>query len=686
MTRRSAAVTVIVLLVILLAVGTAGLFSLRSGLPAPEEIARFRAPAATRVLDCRDRVIHEFYEQRRRPVPLDSIPEALKQAVVAVEDKRFYSHWGLDLVRIPGIIWGFIRRPGEVRGTSTITQQLARSMFLNYERSLDRKLKEMMLAVEIERHYSKQEILEMYLNQVWFGGSVYGVQAASERYFAKPVSKLTLAECAALAAMLANPAVYSPYNHPDRLVTRRNFFLGKLKNERHITQAEYEQACKEQLTLKRGVEGLGEAPYFIEDIRRDLIARYGPDFVYRSGAVIRTTLDLDLQIAANKAVAVRAAELEKSYGLKQPKTWYDSAVARDSTIGPPEYLQAALVCLDVRDGSVRAMVGGRDFRQSEYNRATQAKRQVGSAFKPFVYTAAMDNGYTCSDILEDSALEIRIAGQPPYKPRNYDGKFLGPVTVRRALALSRNLPAVRVIQRLGPELVARYANLMGINQRLPPYYSLALGSVEIPLLEITAAYATLANGGSRVKPLLIRSIHDHRGRLLEEQRPEIQPVIRAQTAYLVTSMLSSVIDEGTATVIRSLGFSGSAAGKTGTTDEYTDASFIGYTPTLCTGVWLGYDRKKPIFRGATGGGIAAPIWADFMKQVPADSAARSFAVPESIITAPVCEQSGKQASSRCPRVRYEVFIIGTEPTTPCLLHAAPKIVPKPDSFQRAPDQ
>ncbi len=678
--RTAKVVFAVLVLVALLTGGSVKLLQLRAGLPTPEEIARFRAPAATRVLDRKGRLIHEFYEQRRRPVPLDSIPDPLKQAVIAVEDRRFYSHWGIDLLRIPGIVWGFIRRPGELRGTSTITQQLARSMFLTYERSLDRKLKEMLLAIELERRFSKQEILEMYLNQVWFGGSVYGVQAAAERYFAKPVSKLTLAECATLAAMLANPTVYSPYQHSERLLARRDFFLKKLRQGRYITETEYEQARKEQLVIKRGAEGLSEAPYFVEDIRRDLIARYGPDFVYRSGAVVYSTLDLDYQTAASRAVAERVSRLERDYGLKKPKSWYDSAFARDSTIGPPEYLQAALVCLDVRDGSILAMVGGRDFRQSEYNRATQARRQVGSAFKPFLYTAAIDNGFTCCDIIQDSALEISIPGQPPYRPQNYDNKFLGPVTVRRAVALSRNLPAVRVAQRLGPELIARYANLMGINQKLPPYYSLALGSVEITLLEMTAAYATLANGGSRVKPFLIQSIRDHQGKLLEENHPQIQPVLRPQTAYLVTSLLTSVVDEGTASVIRSLGYTGPAAGKTGTTDDYTDASFIGYTPTLCTGVWLGYDRKKTIFRGATGGGIAAPIWADFMKQVPADTV-KSFPVPDSITTAPVCEQSGKLATPHCPRVRYEVFLKGTEPTTPCPLHSL-RPPARPDSFRR----
>lgn len=684
--RHGRIIVAAIVLAVLLALGFAGFLNLRSGLPAPEEIASFRAPASTRVLDCKDRPIYEFFEQRRRPVPLDSIPSWLKDAVIAVEDKRFYSHWGIDLARIPGVVWGFIRRPGQVKGTSTITQQLARSMFLTYERRLDRKLKEIMLAVELERRYSKPEILEMYLNQIWFGGSVYGVQAAAERYFAKRVSELTLAECASLAAMLANPAVYSPYAHPDRLLTRRNFFLGRLRQNGRITAEQCEQARKEPFNLKRVADGSNDAPYFVEEIRRDLMSRYGPDFVYRSGAVVYTTLDLDLQRAANKAVAERLDRLEKDYRLRHSKVWYDSAFAADSTIGPPGYLQGALVAIDTRDGSVRAMVGGRDFRQSEYNRATQAKRQAGSAFKTFLYTAAVDNGFTAADIMADSTVEIRIPGQPLYRPRNYDNKFMGSITVRRALALSRNLVAVKVIERLGPELVARYANLMGINDKLIPVYSLALGSVEVPLIDMTVAFATLANRGTRTRPVLVRSIRDNHGLLVEEHLPATQPVLDPKTTYIVTSMLQSVVDEGTATAIRSLGFTGPAAGKTGTTDEYTDAWFVGYTPTLCTGVWVGYDRKKTIFRGATGGTVAAPIWAEFMKQVPADTAATAFAVPDSILTAPVCEQSGRLATPHCPRVRYEVFVAGTEPKATCPVHAGVRVEAPPDSFKRAGTQ
>jgi len=681
-TNRIALLVVGLLLLIGVVTAVTGYFVLRSGLPAPDEIATYRPPASTRVFDRNGRLVHEFFQERRRPVSLDTIPGCLKEAVVAIEDRRFRTHWGIDFLRIPGLLWWMVRHPGKLKGTSTITQQLARSMFLTYERTLSRKLKEMILAIELERHYSKDEILEMYLNQIWLGGSIYGVGAASERYFGKHVSELTLAECAAIAALPANPAAYSPYYHPERLARRRNLFLWKLRQLERIGEEEYQAARAEPVTVKPAPEGRNEAPYFIEEVRRDLVDRYGPDFVYRSGAAIYTTLDIEIQRAANEVLEKRLGQVEEWHRLKESKAWYDSVIEVDTAVGNPEYLQGALIAMDVRTGHVRAIVGGRDFNQSEYNRATQAKRQTGSAFKPFLYAAAMDNGFTAADVMIDSAVRIRIPGQPTYRPHNYDRKFMGPISLRRALALSRNLVAVRLIEKLGPELVARYANLMGIRQKLLPVYSLALGSVEVPLIEMTTAYSTLANGGLRIKPILITRILDNRGLTVEENLPEAQPVMPRATAYLMTSMLQSVIDEGTATIIRSVGFTGQAAGKTGTTDDYTDAWFIGYTPSLCCGVWVGYDRFRTIYRGATGGGVAAPIWGLFMDRVRPDSGApRRFRVPHNIITAPVCEQSGQLATPRCLRVRYEVFVRGTEPVEPCLLHSPGQRPPPQDSFQ-----
>ncbi len=644
-----------------------GYLRLRAGLPAPETIINYKAPASTRLLDCRGRVISEFFQEKRRPVPLETIPEYLVRSVVAVEDKRFYSHWGIDLIRVAGSIVANMLHPRNLQGASTITQQLARSMFLTPRRQLSRKLKEMVLAIELERHYSKEEILEMYLNQVWFGGSIYGVAAASERYFGKHISRLDPGECATLGAMIANPSAYSPYKYPQRLLRRRNYFLGKMHQLGLLTQKEYEQAVAQPLNVLPAGSAPNEAPYFVEEIRRYLINTYGYDFVYKSGATVYTTLDLNIQAAANGALLGWLERLEQDYRLRPTKAGYDSIFKNDSTDPAPSYLQGALIVEDVQTGEIRAMIGGRDFRHSEFNRATQALRQVGSAFKPFVFAAALDNGYTAADIENDSALVIRIPGQPDYRPKNYDMKFLGRMTLRRALALSRNIIAVRLCEKIGPEVVARYASLMGIEHKIPPYYSIALGSIDLSLLEMTNAFNTIANQGIRLTPFMITRVVDAQGHVLEEHHPEPRLAIRPQTAYVLTSMLQSVVNEGTATTIRAFGFTGPAAGKTGTTDDYTDAWFIGFTPTLTCGVWIGFDQKRTIFRGATGGVIAAPVWGELMKQIYQDTLS-PFPVPPEIVTLPICEQTGKLATSLCPRARYEVFIQGTEPTAGCPLH------------------
>ncbi|MBN2465242.1 PBP1A family penicillin-binding protein [candidate division WOR-3 bacterium] len=654
----------------------AGLFS---DIPSAESIANYRPPASTRILDYRGRVIFDFFQEKRRPVQLESIPSCLREAVVAIEDRRFYSHWGIDLARVPGLALSTVKRGG-IKGTSTITQQLARSMFLTPERSISRKVKEMALAVELERRYSKAEILQLYFNQIWFGGSVYGVEAAAEKYFNKTAARLDPVECATLGAMLANPSAYSPYNHPDRLLTRRNFFLTRMFRLGCISSSELDQGLRRPLNVLPPGQGGNIAPYFVEKVRRYMMEKYGADFVYRSGAVIYTTLDLDMQQAANLALHSHLHQVEKDYRLRPTLAAYDSAAKSDSTIGPPRYLQGALLAMDVQTGYIRALIGGRDYRHSEFNRATQARRQAGSAFKPFIYTAAIDNGMTAADIELDSALTIEIPGQPDYQPHNYDHTFLGHITMRRALALSRNLVAVRLISQIGPQLAAHYANVMGVTNTLQPVYSLALGSVEVTLLDMVGAYNTLADNGIRVKPIMVTRVEDAHGAVLEENRPEQQPVLRPQTAYVLTSLMQSVVNEGTAYAIRQLGYEGPAAGKTGTTDDYADAWFIGFTPDITCGVWVGFDKKKTIFRGATGGSVAAPIWADFMKTVhPESLPSDSFPVPDSIVTAAVCEQTGQMATFSCPLVRYEVFIAGTEPTTPCSLHSrySPQAPPVP---------
>ncbi|HTW91651.1 MAG TPA: PBP1A family penicillin-binding protein [bacterium] len=654
-------------------------------LPSADSIANFRPPASTRILDCKGRVIYDFYQEKRRPVQLESIPSCLRQSVVAIEDKRFYSHWGIDIERIPGLALSMVKHPGNIKGTSTITQQLARSMFLTPERSVDRKLKEIALAIELERHYSKSEILEMYFNQIWFGGSVYGVEAAAEKYFGKTAARLSPVECATLGAMLANPSAYSPYNHPDRLLIRRDFYLTKMFRLGCISQKELDAGLKHPLAVLPPGAGGNLAPYFVEEVRRYMMEKYGADFVYKSGAIIHTSLDLDMQQAANLALQSHLAQLEKDFNLRPTMADYDAEAKHDSTIGPPKYLQGALLAMDGRTGYIRALIGGRDFKHSEFDRAIQAKRQAGSAFKPFVYVAAIDSGMTAADIGLDSALTLKVPGQPDYQPHDYDGTFMGRMTLRRALALSRNLVAVRLIAKVGPEVVAHYANLMGITETLQPYLSLALGSVEVSLMDLVDSYNTLASNGIKVKPIMITRVEDAHGDVLEDNRPEEQAVLRPQTAYVLTNMMESVVNEGTATEIRQLGYDGLAAGKTGTTDDYADAWFIGFTPQITCGVWVGFDKKKTIFSGATGGVVAAPIWGDFMKTVNPDTLpSDSFPVPDSVTTVAICEQTGLRATPYCPRVRYEVFITGTDPTAFCTLHSRRTAAPPPESKPQAP--
>ncbi|MFB0509924.1 MAG: penicillin-binding protein 1A [bacterium] len=644
----------------------AGFFRLQKDLPSPEAIQNFKPASTVKVYDCKNRLICEFYEQQRMPVHLEQMPKYLKDALIAVEDKRFYSHWGLDLIRLFGATLYGIKSLKAPRGTSTITQQLARTMFLTLEHSLARKIKEALLALQLERVYSKEEILELYLNLVYFGQGVYGVEAAANAYFNKPVQELTLPECALIAALPKAPEYYN--NNPKALLKRRNFFLKMLNRHQKISRKEMEEAMAAPLGIVQRQPLRNEAAYFIEEVRKYLEQRYGYDFINRSGARIYTSLDLDMQRLANQSLEDFLTRLEKDYKLKDTKRRYDSLTIRDSMPPPPSYLQGALVAIDPKTGFVKAMIGGRDFKQSPYNRAIQAKRQAGSAFKVFVYTAAIENGFLPSDLELDEPLTLSTPGSEPYTPVNFDFKFLGPITLRRALALSRNIVAVRLISRLGPEVVARYANLMGIEEKLRPYYSLALGASEVNLLELTRGFSVLANEGTKTTPIMITKIVDVNGQLLEENFPERQPVLSPQTAYIMTGMLRSVIDEGTGYAVRLLGFDRPAAGKTGTTDDYTDTWFVGFTPNLACGVWVGYDQKKTIFQGAVGGSVAAPIWADFMKQATDSLPNEDFIAPDSITYATICEQTGLLASSRCPKIRQEIYKVGTEPKEECIIH------------------
>ncbi|MBS4016478.1 MAG: PBP1A family penicillin-binding protein [Candidatus Latescibacteria bacterium] len=646
----------------------AAVIRLSAGLPSAEDIKNYQPAASTKILDCQGRFVVEFFQQRRTPVSLAQIPQNLKDAIMIIEDKRFYSHWGVDFIRIFGAAFHNIRTFNlRAQGASTITQQLARTMFLTLEKNMARKFKEMLLAFELERTYSKDEILELYLNMIYFGHGMHGVEAAAQAYFNMPVSELNLAQCALIAGLPRAQRFYSPYTNPQGALSRRNLVLRMMYKHEKISQQELDRAFQEPLGVQPKLSFRNEAPYFVEEIRKYLINQYGDEFVYTSGATIYATLDLDMQRSANQAVETQLSKIEADYKLANRKTHYDTLTITDSLVRPV-YLQGALVAIDPQTGYVRAMVGGRDFSQSQFNRAMQARRQAGSAFKPFVYAAAIEQGYTPADLEEDMPLSIEIAGAPTYTPTNFDRKFLGNMTLRRALALSRNIIAVRLITKVSPQAVINIASSMGISSRLMPYYSLALGSCDVTLMDMASSFCVFANSGYRVKPILFTKVVDADGRVLEEHNIESELVVDPKVTYSVTHMLKSVVNEGTATAVRRLGFTYPCAGKTGTTDDYTDTWFMGYTPDLVCGVWIGYDQKKTIFRGATGGGISAPIWATFMNEIRPMLSGRDFSQPDSMIWVRVCDLTGYLATARCPKTREEVFILGREPRQECMFH------------------
>lgn len=639
---------------------------LQRNVPPPSALEEYRPPLITKVYAATGELLTEFYIQRRSAVSLDEIPQYLIDATLSMEDRRFYHHWGVNIFSIARAFIHNLRAGRVVRGASTISQQLAKNLFLTFEKSLQRKLKEALLALEIERRYSKDEILTMYLNQINYGSGVYGVEAAARAYFGKSVSELTLAECALLVGIPRSPWAYSPIEHPEAALRRRAVVLNVMVKTGAISEEEAEEAKNASLELNPHEPTENEAPYFVEEVRRRIVRRFGSDFLYREGVTIHTTLNLDLQRVANQAVEEVLAGLEEEF---------DFEVKRDTVSLPPDsvavrsnaYIQGALIALDPETGKIRAMVGGRDFSDSEFNRAIQARRQPGSAFKPFVFTAAIDNGFTPADVVIDAPIVVQV-GDSLYSPSNYDDTFMGPVSLRKGLALSRNLVAIRLLRAIGAHTVAEYAKKMGIDSELEDILSLALGSCEVSLLELTSAFGVLANDGARVKPVIIEKILNRDGRVIFEDKGFEEQVLQANVAFVVTDMMKSVLNEGTAIAAKTLGFNYPAAGKTGTTDDYTDAWFIGFTPDLVCGVWVGFDQFKRIATKATGARFALPIWVKFMEELTKGLPAKGFQPPAGVVNRKICRESGLLATPFCPRVRREVFVEGTEPRGNCYIH------------------
>jgi penicillin-binding protein 1A len=635
--------------------------------PGVEELRRIGSmDQATTLFDRSDKPAFTIFKEQRIEVPLARVSPHLVNAILAIEDQRFYDHNGVDVVRVAGAALSNLREGRLAQGGSTITQQLARQSFLTAEKTYRRKLTEIVVAARLEEQFTKDQILELYLNKVYFGDGLYGVEAASLGYLGKPASAVTVAEAALLAGLVKSPSSYAPTVSLEKATARRNVALRAMFDAEMLDKPAYQQALKEPVklddALRRG-EAYGQ--YFKEEVRRFLVERFGWERVYQGGLRVYTTVDLDMQKAAEAEVARGIAEIEKRQRRKN-----------DDGSNP---LQAALVALDPHTGEVRAMVGGRDFEQSNFNRATQAKRQPGSAFKPFVYAAALEKGYSPATLIENLDEPIMtLQGAWVPEDEHSEGSSM---TMRAALKTSSNRAAVRMLEDVGIPETVQYAKRLGVGS-VPSVPSLALGSGEVTLSSMTAAYAAFANGGMVQPPMLVRRVETTDGEVLfnAEQKPE--QAISEETAFLMSNMMSDVVNAGTGAAARSVGFRLPAAGKTGTTNDYHDAWFVGFTPRLAAGVWVGYDQPRTIIGGGYASVLAVPVWGRFMAAATKKDRSEWFSTPPNITSATICRLSGKLATDSCHEnvtdangstssrstAYTEYFVAGSEPTESCPIH------------------
>jgi penicillin-binding protein 1A len=636
--------------------------------PGTDELRGIGSMAqATTLFDRTDRPAFTIFKEQRIDVPLARVSPHLIDAILAVEDQRFYDHNGVDVVRVAGAALSNLREGRRAQGGSTITQQLARQSFLTPEKTFRRKLTEVVVAARLEEQFTKDEILELYLNKVYFGDGLYGVEAASLGYLGKPASAVDVAEAALLAGLVKSPSSYAPTVSLERATARRNLVLRAMLDARSIDRAEYDTALARKVTLddalRRG-EAFGQ--YFKEEVRRFLVQRFGWERVYQGGLKVYTTVDLDMQKVAEAEIARGIADIEKRQ-------------ARRAESGDANLLQAALVALDPKTGEVRAMVGGRDFDASNFNRATQARRQPGSAFKPFVYAAALEQGFSPGTLitnLDDPVMTLQGAWVP--EDEHLDSPSM---TMRTALRTSSNRAAVRVLENVGIPVAVQYAKRLGVGS-VPSVPSLALGSGEVTLAAMTAAYGAFANGGVVQAPTLVRRVETTDGEVLYKAEPEPQQGVSPETAYIMANMLTDVVNAGTGASARSVGFQLPAAGKTGTTNDYHDAWFVGFTPRLVTGVWIGYDQPKTIIGRGYASVLAVPVWGRFMAAATRRDPADWLDAPPTIRSASICRLSGKLATDACHEtvvsdtgsrserstVYTEYFVEGHEPTDTCPVH------------------
>jgi len=755
-----------VLALALLGAGTVAgaVWYLSRDLPDVQAVRNYRPSQVTQIYADNNELIGQFYVEKRLVVPLSQVSKVVWQAIVAVEDSRFFEHHGVDPI---GILRAFVTNLGSFQirqGASTITQQLARALFLTPERSLTRKIKEALLARKIERLLTKEQILELYLNQIYFGQGVYGVQAAAQTYFGKNASEITLAEAAFLASLPKAPSDYSPYRHPERAKQRQGVVLRRMVEVGFITEDQFRAAYQQDLYFERPTTMEEIAPYFIETIRQHLKDKYGDDAVYKGGLRVYTTLNVALQQAANRSIDEGLRDLDKRQGFRGPidhrspeQMPADSSpsgagsepkagVLRSAQIKPGDLLDAvvtkvgtdqvevavgeirgtisksamewasrkligpdftkvenivdftpseilsvgdvisvgvlkldksgkkaifsleqeplvegALLAIDPATGGIKAMVGGYDFHRSEFNRALQARRQPGSAFKPFIYTVALEKGLTPSTILIDEPVVYHDPELDKiWKPVNFEERFYGPIPLREALIHSRNLATIRLLDQVGIPPVVDLARQMGIESPLNRDLSLALGSSSVTLLELTSAYGVFANQGVRVDPMMLRSVTDASGQILEFHESTQHEVLSKPVAYLMTNLLQDVIQHGTGQRARVL--NRPVAGKTGTTNDFADAWFVGYSPNLAVGVWVGFDDRRSLGDREAGARVALPIWVDFMRSALPLQPQAVFEIPDDITFAKVDPSSGQLAPTDQANAPVEMYISGTEPT------------------------
>jgi penicillin-binding protein 1A len=649
------------------------------GCPTAAQIADFAPRQATEVYDADGEVLAMFYRERRQLVALDDLPPHVPLAFVAIEDRRFFEHEGVDVRRVFGSIRDNILEGFGASGASTITMQLARNLFPQQlpsgQKTLRRKIAEAKLALEMEQRFEKERILELYLNHIYLGAGAYGVEAAARTYFDKPAAELTVAEAATLAALPKAPSIFNPRRNPELAERRRNHVLVAMADVGVIPRAESDALRQSPLTLAPP-RGAFRAPYFVEQIRRDLEEQFG-ELLYTGGLRIHTSLNPRVQAEAEKALEehLRAVE-EGRHGTYTHPTYekFTAGLEPGQTINHTPYLQGVVAVMDPKSGDVLALVGGRDWRQSQFNRATQALRQPGSAFKPFVFAAALEQGRSPLHSVSDGPLFVTQSDGSTWSPRNYSGDFGGSMSMREALRQSRNLATIRVGQDVGINAVRGLAERAGLDTRIPGYPSVFIGAAEVFPLDLIASYAAFANGGMRVDPRFVRRIEDNRGKLLWEPAVIPEPTIDPGVSWMLTDMLREVVDRGTGYAARNpqignLPYSVPAAGKTGTTNDATDVWFVGYTPDLVAGVWLGLDRPQRIMRGATGGGLAVPVWARVVRSFYEDrDAPAAWDRPSSVVSRRISSWTGRAVTEDCPWASssyVDFFLASAAPTPGC---------------------